>query len=58
MVFVTERECVYCAVRTYSDYVCCRVFTIRSEWGTQAGQDSSMGIVTCYGLDGPGIESW
>ena len=21
-------------------------------------QDSSVGIVTCYGLDGPGIESW
>jgi hypothetical protein len=22
------------------------------------GCDSSVGIVTCYGLDGPGIESW
>ena len=22
------------------------------------GQDSSVGIVTRYGLDGPGIESW
>ena len=23
----------------------------------QLGQDSSVGIATCYGLDGPGIES-
>jgi len=22
------------------------------------GRDSSVGIATCYGLDGPGIESW
>jgi hypothetical protein len=23
-----------------------------------SGQDSSVGILTCYGLDGPGIKSW
>ena len=22
------------------------------------GRDSSVGVATCYGLDGPGIESW
>ena len=22
------------------------------------GRDSTVGIATCYGLDGPGIESW
>jgi hypothetical protein len=22
------------------------------------GLDSAVGIATCYGLDGPGIESW
>ena len=22
------------------------------------GRDSSVGIATCYGLDGPGIETW
>jgi len=26
-------------------------------WPRAEGQDSSVGIATCYGLDGPGIES-
>ena len=27
-------------------------------WPSAEDQDSSVGIVTCYGLEGPGIESW
>ena len=48
LVFITETECVYCAVRTGYLYIIQDI---------PEGLDSSVGIATLYGLDGPGIES-
>ena len=42
---------------TASNSVCHSLTRLRQLPWVKVGRDSSVGIATCYGLDGPGIES-
>jgi len=70
LVFITETECVYCAVRTGSLYIILRSAHTDYIWvlyGSQnkqrlfsyaalTGAGSAVGIPTRYGFESPGIE--
>ena len=45
----TSCNLMACASENFTFYVLSLLYV---------GRDSAVGIVTCYGLDGPGIESW
>jgi hypothetical protein len=47
------KDCVLCELET--DFVYLIYMNVNIHRG---GRDSSVGIATRYGLDGPGIESW
>ena len=49
---LTENSATYCGYYSQrTSVINCKYFS------SKVGRDSSVGIATCYGLDGPGIES-
>jgi hypothetical protein len=48
--------CVYVIDRVYLTMCVCYAGIQTTGSGQEMGQDSAVGIVICYGLDGPGTE--